>query len=257
MILNRTYGFLFVHVPKTAGIALSRDLSRFAMPGDILLCETINQRNGDCERYGLGQHSTAAEIRQALGGEEFDPLFKFAFARDPYARAYSLFRFLKHNFRRWENSAIMDTFDTFDEFVASAFFQAPGPDRIFEPQAFWLVNDRGELIVDRIGRMERLESELREIYATIGLPPIEKVKAVNVSGPRGSFAKLAARLPFARKVEDLLAPAQIASPDLSEIYAHEDTQRIVADRYARDFDMFGYSSEFQKSATPRAAKLPA
>jgi hypothetical protein len=39
MILNRTHHFLFVHVPKTAGMAVSADLSRFESPRDLHFCE--------------------------------------------------------------------------------------------------------------------------------------------------------------------------------------------------------------------------
>lgn len=241
MILNRTCDFLFVHVPKTAGMAVSRDLSRFTSTDDIQVCETIETLNRDyVEAHRLYQHSTASEIKSAVGEECFDRLFKFAFVRDPYTRAYSLFRFLKHNFRRWPNSGIMDTFSTFDQFIASDFFQTPGPDRIFQPQGFWLVDDQGRLLVDRVARMEELERELREIYATIGLPPVEKVKPMNVSGPRGSLSRLAASLPIAAQVQRLLAPPRIAETNLSLIYANEKTRRIVAARFMRDFEMFGY-----------------
>ena len=253
MILSRTYDFLFVHVPKTAGMAVSEDLSRFTTPRDLHLCEPwdkLNLRNK--EVYGLGKHSTAVEIRRAVGAEDFDSRFKFAFVRDPYARAYSLFRFLKFNFRAWKNSAIMDTFDTFDEFVASEFFQTPGPDRIFEPQGFWLVDDEEQLMVDRVAYMEELETELSDIYATIGLPPVEKVKAVNVSRSK-SLSWLTTRLPIAQRVHKLLASPQVRRTNLSEIYANGDTQRIVAARYSRDFEMFGYSSQMcDVAAEPRA-----
>ncbi len=255
MILSRTHDFLFVHVPKTAGMAVSKDLSRFTTPLDLHFCEPwdeLNLRNS--EIYGLSKHSSAAEIRNTIGKEQFDPLFKFAFVRDPYARAHSLFGFLKYNFREWKKSAIMDTFDTFDQFIASEFFQTPGPDRIFEPQAFWLVDSQGQLMVDRVAHMEELESELSEIYRMIGLPPVEKVKAVNVSGRRSSLSKLAARLPIARRVQSFLAQPRVEPKNLSEIYAHDDTRRIVAARYVRDFQMFGYSEGmFDLQMEPRVA----
>ncbi len=137
----------------------------------------------------------------------------------------------------------MDTFDTFDEFVASEFFQEPGPDRIFEPQAFWLVDNNGQVMIDRIARMEELESELSEIYAAIGLPPVEKVKAVNVSGRGSSLSRLVARLPIARRVRGLVTAPKIVRTNFPEIYRNDDTRRVVAARYLRDFDLFGYSSE--------------
>jgi hypothetical protein len=256
MILSRTYGFLFVHVPKTAGMAVSNDLSRFTTDQDLHLCEPWDERNlRNAQIYNLAKHSTAAEIRQAISAREFDPLFKFAFVRDPYARAYSLYRFLKYNFREWKKSAIMDTFDTFEQFIASDFFQTPGPDRIFEPQAFWLTDDQGQLIVDRIAHMEDLENELSEIYARIGLPPVEKVKPVNVSGRGSSLSRLAARLPIARRVRGLVPP-KIVPTNISQIYADDETRRIVAARYSRDFDMFGYPSDMcDPGVEPRAVSL--
>ena len=257
MILNRTYGFLFVHVPKTAGMAVSRDLSRFNATQDMHLCEPYDELNLRYARdYDLNKHSTAAESRQAIGTAEFDRLFKFAFVRDPYARAYSLFRFLKFNFRDWKKSAIMDTFDTFDEFVSSEFFQTPGPDRIFNLQGFWLVDERGGLMVDRIARMEELENDLRDMYATIGLPPAERVKAVNVSGRRSSLSRLADRIPIARRVRGFLDPPRVAPPNLSQIYGNNETRRVVAARYAPDFEMFGYSQgTLDAEVEPRTASV--
>jgi hypothetical protein len=253
MILSRTYQFLFVHVPKTGGMAVSADLSRFSTPRDLHFCEPwdeLNLRNK--EVYGLGKHSTAAEIRNVIGREEFDRLCKFTFIRNPYSRAYSTFRFLKYNFREWENSEIMDTFCTFDDFIASDFFQEPGPDRIFEPQSFWMTDEKGQPVLDWLGRMEELEIELREIYAAIGLPPLEKLKAENVSGPSGSVSRLAARLPGMGRIRRFLVPPRIVPTNLNQIYAREETRRIVAARYSPDFEMFYYSPEIGSSADERS-----
>ena len=256
MILNRTYQFLFVHVPKTAGMAVSADLSRFTTPRDLHFCEPWDELNlRHKEAYGLGKHSTAAEIRSVIGPEEFDALFKFAFVRNPFGRAYSIFCFLKYNFREWDNSEIMDTFGAFDDFVASDFFQEPGPDRIFEPQRFWLVGNEGELLIDRLARMEELEGELREIYAAIGLPPLEKLKAENVSGPSGSVSKLVARVPGTARIRRFLVPPRVVPTNLTQIYASKQTRRIVAARYSQDFRMFGYSPQNPAARPGRWGRL--
>jgi hypothetical protein len=256
MILNRTHQFLFVHVPKTAGMAVSADLSRFESPRDLHFCEPWDELNLRYkEMYGLGKHSTAAEIRSVIGQEEFDRLFKFAFVRNPFSRAYSIFRFLKYNFREWENSEIMDTFGTFDDFVASEFFQEPGPDRIFEPQTFWMTDQKGQLMVDWLGRMEELERELREIYAAIGLPPLRKLRAENISGSYSSLRRLAARVPGMLRIRRFLPARRIVPTDLRQIYGSEETRRIVAARYSRDFEMFYYSPEIPSSPAERSGGL--
>lgn len=248
MILNKTHGFLFVHVPKTAGMAITRNLSRFTTPEDIQICwpfSDIDRRHA--ELYGLVQHSTAAEIQSAVGTGVFDPLFKFAVVRNPYERAYSLYRYLKYNWRKWAGSPIMDTFDTFDEFIASEFFQGETPDRLLNSQAFWLVDDRGHLMIDRVVRMEELESELQEVYETIGLPPPTKLEPVNASGRRGLIAKVARRIPIARPYLKRLKTVPITRPDLSAVYANETTRQIVAARYMRDFELLGYAPELPRS----------
>jgi len=255
MILNRTHRFLFVHVPKTAGMAVSAELSQFTTSRDLHFCEPWDELNLQYkEAYGLSKHSTAAEIRSVIGQQEFNALFKFAFVRNPFFRAYSIFRFLKYNFREWENSEIMDTFGTFDDFIASDFFQGPGPDRIFEPQTFWMTDQKGELMVDWLGRMEELESELREIHATLGLGPLGKLRPENVSGPSGALSRLAAHLPGMARIRRFLAPPRIAPTELSEIYGSEETRRIVAARYSRDFEMFYYSPKIFSNAAERSAK---
>lgn len=252
MILNRTYGFLFVHVPKTAGMAVSRELRRFTMERDLDFCEPYDEVNmRRAEASGLSKHSTAAEIREVIGEEEFNSLFKFAFVRDPYARTYSLFRFLKYNFRQWKNSAVMDTFDSFDDFVSSDFFQTPGPDRIFEPQDLWLTDDNGRLLVDQTAHMEELDTELAAIYGRVGLPPLRRVKPINVSGKQGRLWQLANRLPLGERVRQLIAPQRIEPIDLAEIYANDETRRIVKARYERGFGMFGYSSQLSDLAANR------
>jgi hypothetical protein len=248
MILSRSHAFIFVHVPKTAGMSVNRLLSALTSPRDIDICDPLDQLT---RYYGtafnLRKHSSASEIRSSIGQNEYDQLFKFGFVRHPYARSYSLFRFLKYNFREWENSSIMDTIESFDQFVESDFFQSPGPDRIFFPQCFWLCDDEGRLMIDRVGRTERLESDLRQIFAAIGLPPLERnLEAVNFSGG-GGLSRLAGRYSTKLRAWRLLPAARIRPTDLSKVYANDRTRRIVAERYACDFKAFHYSTDLPQS----------
>lgn len=263
MILNRSHGFIFVHVPKTAGTAVHHYLSRFTTPQDVDICDLPPRM---AHYYGttfnLRKHSTAPEILGFVGEETFKRMFKFALVRNPFARCYSLYRFLKHRFRSWENSSIMDEFDNVDSFVTSDFFQSEGPDRILSPQCFWLCGAEGRLMVDQVGRIERLECEMSKMLGSIGLLPLEqKLDRVNVSPGEGRLTSLFTRLPGGGRIRraHLLQPrGLLPTPrvDLRRIFSNEETRRILLERYECDFELFGYARELhRKGAAPPATEL--
>src|ERR1700733_2897938 len=121
-MVNPTYGFVYVHVPKTGGTSVKDNLSSYGQ--DTAICI---QRTRDAEqlraRRGitLNKHSTAVQIRDAVGHRRFDALFKFSIIRNPFSRTVSTYQFLKYNFRLWPNSSIMDSFGTLEQFVTSRF----------------------------------------------------------------------------------------------------------------------------------------
>jgi hypothetical protein len=152
-----------------------------------------------------------------------------------------MYRFLKFNFRRWPNSEIMDSFRSFGDFIESDFFDGPGPDRLFKPQSLWLADDDGQLMVDRVVRIEALEKEMRQVYVAIGLPAFKTLKPQNVSSRSELVGFLARHFrPIARLRSVLTQPH---STNLAKAYAERATQVRVATRYARDFELFGYSPE--------------
>jgi hypothetical protein len=243
MILSRSHHFIFVHVPKTAGTAVHHCLSRFTGPDDIAV---LNPPEEVAKYYGrefnLRKHATASEILESIGEDEFNQLFKFAFVRNPFTRCYSLYRFLKHKFRSWDHEAVMDRLQGFEDFVASEFFRSPGPDRILSPQSLWLSDQNGSLLVDRVGRIERLDSDLADICSSIGLTPSLRLEPANVSGTTAKRNGPVSRL--SRKVRQRLhlLKRPDLSPPLPEI--GETTRRTIAERYDRDFEAFGYTREW-------------
>lgn len=253
MILNRSHHFIFVHVPKTAGTAVHHYLARFTGPDDIAILDPPDEANYGRE-LNLRKHATAAEILGSIGGDEFNRLFKFAFVRNPFNRCYSLYRFLKYKFRSWDDGAIMDRFQDFEDFVASEFFQSPGPDRILSPQCFWLSNQNGGLLVDRVGRIESLDSDLADICAWVDLSPAGRLRPVNVSGTAakrdGAVSRLARKL---RQRFHLLRGADfsVPLPPVGEI-----TRQTIAERYERDFEAFAYAREWPSAPSSRVATLP-
>ena len=173
MIVNNAHRFLFIHVPKAAGTSVTRELSRFTTFRDV---EVGGTRFGEkiqdtyAARFDLRKHSPAAKIRAKAGPEVWRGYFVFAFVRSPYARAYSLWKFL----RRWKDGphhALAERL-SFEEFISSPEVR-DGVVDIAKPQAHWLSDAEGRLMdgIDFVGRVERFDEDFAFILSTIARRP--------------------------------------------------------------------------------------
>jgi hypothetical protein len=215
MIVNRSHGFVFVHVPKTAGTSVTALLSRYTRIGDA---EIGGSSHGEEvqpfveKRFGLHKHSTAAEIKNVLG-EEYSTFFSFAFVRNPYARAYSLYRF-QAQWLEGPHNAVVSTM-TFEDYVFSELF-TEHQDALSPPQRDWTHRD-GAKLVDHVGQVERLSSSLLLILSIIERKPatgsrLESLTLLNHSGDADAWKECVAG----------------------------EARKHVAKIYAPDFEAFGY-----------------
>lgn len=101
MIISRGRRFIFVHIPKTGGTALSLALEARAMKDDILIGDTpkARARRG---RYKtahsqgrLWKHSTLSDIQGLVTAEETASFFTLAMVRNPWDRAVSYYHWLR------------------------------------------------------------------------------------------------------------------------------------------------------------------
>jgi hypothetical protein len=86
-------------------------------------------------------------------------------------------------------------------------------DAHFCSQHRFLTDDADQLAVDFVGRYERLAEDLRIVEQTIGLPALALPRLQAAREP----------VPYTR-------------------FYTADTWQIVADRYARDIELFGYAA---------------
>ena len=225
MIVNNSHRFVFIHVPKAAGTSVTRELSRFTTFRDV---EVGGTRYGEkiqdiyASRFDLRKHSPAAKIRAKAGPEVWRGYFAFAFVRSPYARAYSLWKFL----RKWKEGPhhALAAGLSFEDFICAEDVRRGDVD-IAKPQAHWLSDANGEIMdgVDFVGRVERFDEDFSFILSTIARRPTtyRSEKRENASADVGEW-------------ETEMTPR---------------AQAAIDEIFAEDFRLFGYAK--------RAASLAA
>ncbi len=160
------------------------------------------------------------------GPRLYPDLYAFAFVRNPWDRLVSCWRDKIRgevsDFTRIADNGVAHCLAAFDALRADMPFDAfvrtvaDIPDDVadehFRSQHWNLVDAKGRLAVDFVGRYETLDADFSDVAYTIGLPP------------------------------NLVLPRLQANPvpvDYAQLYTPQ-TRTLVERRYARDVELFGY-----------------
>jgi hypothetical protein len=165
MPFSASKGFLFLHVPKAAGTSIRAALGPWlSEPSQSRWNKLASRlRLTPVERRFLYEHASAREARWILGTERFERWFKFAFVRNPYERLVSQYRFLLGNPRHKRHGRVL----ALGSFPAYARFELARGRFHQLPQ----IADRdGRLLVDFLGRYERLAADFALLRARLELP---------------------------------------------------------------------------------------
>ncbi|MCF7935616.1 MAG: sulfotransferase family protein [Synergistales bacterium] len=215
MLISARHNFLFVHIAKTGGTSVRRALVPSIWKDRFWLLQRISSRLSRWSGHRIGaklpRHAKAVAAQEMLPDDFFRKLFKFAFVRNPWDLQVSSYLHVRR-----ERPEIVAHLDSFEAFLEWKFLRERPSHYILdastEPQRRSLVDLQGQVIVDYVGRYERLEEDFHEVCRRIGLPAIalpHKRKAPNRSGYRA--------------------------------YYNDRTYRIVARHYLEDIDGFQYS----------------
>lgn len=221
MIISLSHRFIFVHIPKTAGLSMTDALDPFRRPRARTLARSISRRLPfveSPERAHFRVHEPASKIIAKLSRPVYDGFQSFSVVRDPFDHAVSHYEYMKQF--RIRSTAIRVGQMSFEQYLDYRMKSPFWNDTIFArmpDQAYYLLDDQGELAVNRLLRFERLTEDFGGLVEDLGLTGA-RLRHVNKTKSKSD------RRPY-------LA------------YYDATTEEMVRTLYARDFDLFGYARE--------------
>jgi hypothetical protein len=217
-VLLEPYDAVYIEIPKVA-------CTSFKVAFAQLLGISLDEGGGDPHQVNF----PAPFAPPSRLGMLYPGLFTFAFVRNPWDRLVSCYRdkirgevdgFTNFSMRPGVADCLAD-FDAFtpdmafDDFVAAvASIPDEQADAHFRSQSTFLTDQVGEIAVDFVGRYERLLADFNLVQGMIGLPAIEL--------PRLQAARSSVRY------VDYYSPT---------------AQKVVAERFAEDIELFQYKFE--------------
>ena len=223
------FNCIFVHIPKTAGRSVEMffinklRLDRENDEDRVRLL--INDNSDPAKGTEKLSHLSALEYVQCghITQQEFSGYYKFSFVRNPWARLVSEYRyrnFLSHK--------------SFKDFVMNKL-PAPGLDdkyRHIMPQTGMLYDKAGNLLVNFVGKFERLQQDFDQVCRHLGFENSD-LPHVNSSDKKSRELRRKVRNFLRRNGEDKLR-------NYVDFYDTE-TRETVSKLYRADIKKFGYS----------------
>ncbi len=178
----------------------------------------------DIEKF-MGTHDHASWVRGQFG-PEWHEYYKVAFVRNPWDRLVSWYTMIQEKEKpKWYKRLVglgkfnliyqyvLSNSDSFEEFLykcVDTIDDYDGRKSFLYNQLDYITDSDGSLIVDFVGRFEHIRRDTDIVFRNLGLE--------NVSLPHKNSSK----------------HAHYRS------YYSEKTKQLVAERFARDVEFFGY-----------------
>ena len=155
-------------------------------------------------------HKKAFEYKKS-NPTDFNKYFKFTFVRNPWGRVVSFYHYQIK--RGWDYYPFDETIP-FKEFVKNWLKKMPGQTKLnTHPCYDWISDENDDLLIDYIGKIENMQQDFDTICEKIGIPH-QKLPQKNKTNHK----------------------------HYTEYYDDE-TREIVAKKYAKDIEYFGYEFE--------------
>lgn len=216
MLISYSHQFIFFHTGKTGGMSMREILQHYAQEPEKFKiprpAKTINAQPN--KMYAVWEtlllHAKASDAQQELPAEVFNNFFKFAFVRNPWDLQVSMYHFIlrEPTSSTYAQVSALGSFDAFIEWVITT--PAPYPKGITKLQHQMITDTNGNLLMDFVGRYENLQQDFTTLREKLAIT--EQLPHLNKSNHRDYHS-----------------------------YYNDHTQRLVAEHFQADIDLFGYS----------------
>ncbi|NJO77612.1 MAG: sulfotransferase family protein [Cyanobacteria bacterium RM1_2_2] len=208
MLINHQHKFIFIHVYKVAGTSVLNALENQTYPAYVPSAirpglTKVLRKFHLSPSFPMHIHVKAKEVKAKLDPKIYDNYFKFAFVRNPWDWQVSLYEYAKQT-KTHPQYDLMRSFSDFDQYLEWRVTQ----ERTLQKE--FVTDESGNLIVDYVGRFERLGEDFSIIADKVGM---------NVALP--AFNKTRARKPYTD-------------------YYTERTKQMIYDHFREDIESFGY-----------------
>jgi hypothetical protein len=201
--------FILLHVPRTgvSSIIAALDDALFVRAPQTRINKSMSRYlwfvPRPLERTAFRVHENARHVRRLLPAETFASYRKIAFVRNPYSWLVSLYELVLQS-PRHRHFRVVSAMRGFADYVD---WEIRRNKRLQFP---YLADRDGRLLIDDLGRFERLADDAARIFGALGVDirPLPEV---------GRFTRR----------------------DYRDFY-DEVTQRKVATHWSRDLEIFGY-----------------
>lgn len=182
---------------------------RYSLP--MFIANKLSHLTGHKIGAKFPRHSKIIAAKEMLPEEYFNNLNKFAFVRNPWDLQVSSYYHIKR-----ERPEVMAGYTDFESFLKWKF-DPTRPyqyhiDTSLELQTDYLVDLRGNLLIDEIGHYESLLEDFVQICDKVGITP--------------------PALPHRRKAQDRTNYVE---------YYNDETAKLVSNHFQRDIELLGYS----------------
>lgn len=165
MLLSQKKRFIFIHIYKNAGTSIKNALLPFcANKFQIFLWRLLKQRStilrSPLQPYPT--HITASDILDKIGIDEFKSFYSFAFVRNPWDWQVSLYKYMLKSADHHQHQLVKEL-GNFDEYIRWRC------SREIRFQKDFICSKDGKVLIDFVGRFERIDEDFEKICSQIGV----------------------------------------------------------------------------------------
>lgn len=216
MLISHSHRFIFFHVAKTAGLSVRNALQPYAEePTSFKIKRPPKQKAGQPNPFyavweALLIHAKASDAQKELPPTVFEDYYKFAFVRNPWDWQVSMYHFILSEPTHVKH-ALVNALGSFERYLAWVI-ETPNPyaKGATKLQKEVLTDPDGKLLVDFVGRYETLPQDFAQVCRQLDIT---------------------AQLPHVNR----------SAHHNYRAYYTERTGQLVAEHFAADINLFGYT----------------